>query len=78
MNMQQAVNAPRFHHQWLPDKVLVEPGYLTPDTKAKLEAMGYTFEDISAIGADEAILVKNGLLEGASDRRRPAGLAAGY
>jgi gamma-glutamyltranspeptidase/glutathione hydrolase len=78
MNMKQAVDAPRFHHQWLPDEVLVEPGYLTPENKTKLEAMGYHFHDISAIGADEAILVKDGVLQGANDRRRPAGLAEGY
>ncbi|MFA5965054.1 MAG: gamma-glutamyltransferase [Sphingomonas sp.] len=80
MNVQQAVNAPRFHHQWLPDSVLVEPGYLTPATQAKLEAEGYKFQPISAIGADEAILVDRAHheLEGANDRRRPAGLAKGY
>ncbi|HEU4959707.1 MAG TPA: gamma-glutamyltransferase [Sphingomonas sp.] len=80
MNMKQAVDAPRFHHQWLPDTVMVEPGYLTAETQAKLEAMGYSFRPISAIGADEAILVdpKTGLLQGANDRRRPAGAAAGY
>ena len=80
MNMQQSVNAPRFHHQWLPDVVLVEPGYLTADAQAKLEAMGYTIKPIAAIGADEAILVdpKTGMLQGANDRRRPAGAAKGY
>lgn len=80
MNMQQAVNAPRFHHQWLPDEVMVEPGYLTPETQARLEAMGYKFHSISAIGADEAILrdPKTGLWQGANDRRRPAGEAKGY
>lgn len=78
MNIQQAVDAPRFHHQWLPDVVMVEPGYLAPETQAKLEAMGYTFRPIPAIGADEAILVRDGALQGANDRRRPAGLAKGY
>ncbi|MGN6621177.1 MAG: gamma-glutamyltransferase, partial [Sphingomonas sp.] len=80
MNMQQSVNAPRFHHQWLPDVVLVEPGYLTADAQAKLEAMGYTIKPIAAIGADEAILVdpKTGMRQGANDRRRPAGAAKGY
>lgn len=78
MNVQQAVDAPRFHHQWLPDTVMVEPGYLTPETQAKLEEMGYNFHPIAAIGADEAILVKDGVLQGANDRRRPAGLAKGY
>lgn len=80
MNMQQAVDAPRLHHQWLPDVVTVEPGYLTAKTKAALEGMGYTFKERSPWGADEAILRNpaTGLLEGANDNRRPSGLAAGY
>jgi gamma-glutamyltranspeptidase/glutathione hydrolase len=80
MNMQQAVNAPRLHHQWLPDVVLVEQGFLAPEVQTRLEAMGYHFKTLKSWGAAEAILVnpKTGLLEGANDRRRPAGLAAGY
>jgi gamma-glutamyltranspeptidase/glutathione hydrolase len=80
MNMQQAVDAPRFHHQWMPDQVMVQPGYLTPATQAALEAMGHHFYASGGWGADEAILIdpKTGLLQGANDRRRPAGLAAGY
>jgi gamma-glutamyltranspeptidase/glutathione hydrolase len=80
MNMQQAVDAPRVHMQWYPDMIFVEPGYLTPTTQAALEKMGYRFKVVNAWGADEAILVnpKTHLLEGANDRRRPAGLAAGY
>ncbi|MGN6278394.1 MAG: gamma-glutamyltransferase [Sphingomonas sp.] len=80
MNVQQAVNAPRFHHQWLPDDVMVEPGYLTADTQAKLEAMGYKFNPTAAIGADQAILrdAKTGMWQGGADRRRPAGEAKGY
>ncbi|WDS34711.1 gamma-glutamyltransferase [Pseudoxanthomonas sp.] len=80
MNMQQAVNAPRFHHQWLPDVTSLEPGMLAPQVQQQLEAMGHSFRDVQSWGADEAILrnAKTGLLEGANDRRRPAGLAAGY
>ncbi len=80
MNMQQAVDAPRMHMQWYPDEIFVEPGYLTASTQAALEAMGYRFKPVPAWGADEAILVnpKTHLLEGANDRRRPAGLAIGY
>ncbi|MBU6296910.1 MAG: gamma-glutamyltransferase [Alphaproteobacteria bacterium] len=80
MNMQQAVDAPRMHQQWLPDLVMVEPGYLTPATQAALEKMGYTFKMVHAWGADEAILrnSKTHLLEGANDDRRTSGLAAGY
>lgn len=80
MNMQQAVDAPRMHMQWYPDTIFVEPGYLTPTAQTALEKMGYTFKPVSAWGADEAILVnsRTGMIEGANDRRRPAGLAAGY
>jgi gamma-glutamyltranspeptidase/glutathione hydrolase len=80
MNLQQSIDAPRMHHQWYPDVVYVEPGLLTPQTQKSLESMGYTFKTRHAIGADEAIMVDpgTGLLEGANDPRRPAGLAAGY
>ncbi|MCK9367999.1 MAG: gamma-glutamyltransferase family protein, partial [Metallibacterium scheffleri] len=78
--MQQAVDAPRMHMQWYPDAIFVEPGYLTPTTQAGLEKMGYAFKPIPFWGADEAILVnsKTHFIEGANDRRSPAGLAAGY
>jgi gamma-glutamyltranspeptidase/glutathione hydrolase len=79
MNVQQAVDAPRMHHQWYPDEIWIESGMVTPETQDKLEAMGYTFKAVHAMGVDEAILVnpRTGGLEGANDRRRPAGLAAG-
>ncbi|HZX72133.1 MAG TPA: gamma-glutamyltransferase [Rhodanobacter sp.] len=79
MNMQQAVDAPRVHQQWYPDVVYAGKGLLTPESQQTLEAMGYTFKQFSG-GAVEAILInpKTGLLEGANDPRRPAGLAAGY
>ena len=80
MNVQQAVNAPRVHQQWYPDEVFVEPGLMSPTVRQRLEKMGYHFKEVKSWGADEAILVdpKTHLLEGANDRRRPAGLAAGY
>ncbi|WP_424683387.1 gamma-glutamyltransferase [Frateuria sp. YIM B11624] len=79
MNMQQAVNAPRLHQQWYPDVVYAGQGLLTPQSQQALEAMGYRFESFSG-GAVEAIRRNpaTGLLEGANDPRRPAGLAAGY
>lgn len=80
MNMQQAVNAPRIHNQWLPDVTKVEPGYLSDEVRQQLEAMGHSFHTVQSWGADEAILrdPESGLLEGANDRRRPAGQAAGF
>jgi gamma-glutamyltranspeptidase/glutathione hydrolase len=79
MNVQQAVDAPRFHHQWQPDLITVEPGYLSPESQARLEQMGYRFRTGATWGADEAILIADphGPLEGASDRRRSEGAAKG-
>ncbi|HET7570050.1 MAG TPA: gamma-glutamyltransferase [Gammaproteobacteria bacterium] len=80
MNVQQAIDAPRIHQQWLPDLVEVEPHALKPEVKQTLEQRGYTFKTAGPWGAAEAIVVdpKNGLLHGASDPREPAGSAAGY
>jgi gamma-glutamyltranspeptidase/glutathione hydrolase len=80
MNAQQAVNAPRVHEQWYPDVVLVEPGLLSRPVEQRLTAMGYRFKTVQSWGADEAIVIdpRTHLLQGANDRRRPAGLAAGY
>ena len=79
MNVQQAVNAPRVHEQWYPDVVFVEPGLISPSVERRLQAMGYRFKVVKSWGADEAIVInpRTHLLEGANDRRRPAGLAAG-
>ena len=80
MNLQQSINAPRMHQQWFPQTIFVEPGLMTPQTRQTLETMGHTFTVRDAIGADEAIMInpRNGQVEGANDRRRPAGLAAGH
>lgn len=80
MNMQQAVDAPRFHEQWFPSTVLIEPGLLTRTVRKRLEQMGYRFTHGNAWGAAMSILVnpKNGFYEGAADHRRPESMAAGY
>jgi gamma-glutamyltranspeptidase/glutathione hydrolase len=57
MDMQQAVNAKKFHHQWLPDRVDIEPDALIPEVQQKLEAKGYTFYKRNSIGRVDAILV---------------------
>lgn len=72
MTMQQAVNAPRFHHQWLPDVVLFEPNSFPKIIIDSLQQLGYhTNEERSpVIGKVDGILViKNGKLEGGADRR---------
>jgi len=57
MELQEAVDAPRFHHQWLPDEVFVETRGLSPDTKANLESMGYKVTEQGQWGAVAAIAV---------------------
>jgi gamma-glutamyltranspeptidase / glutathione hydrolase len=76
MNVQDAVDWPRFHHQWLPDVLSMEPGY-SPDTVAILEKRGYAVRRINAQGECAAIRFENGWLEGAADPRTE-GTAEGY
>ena len=72
MTMQEAVDAPRFHHQWLPDVVLFEPNSFPKEIIEQLQNLGYsTNEERSpVIGKVDGILVlDNGKLEGGADRR---------
>ena len=71
MNVQDAVNWPRFHHQWLPDELRMEPGY-SPDTIALLEKRGYTVRRVNSQGEVAAIRWNSGWLEGAPDPRTEA------
>jgi len=88
MNVQEAVDAPRIHHQWLPDVTKIEPYALSPDTRRVLENMGYRFEDSPAANHVAAIMVGAPSLGGtavgrnrfygANDPRGGTGLALGY
>jgi gamma-glutamyltranspeptidase/glutathione hydrolase len=78
MAPQEAVDAPRLHHQWLPDEVAYERAALTPEAIAALTAMGYKLVEQRPWGAVELIEIANGRLYGASDPRRSAGAAVGY
>lgn len=80
MNVKNAVDAPRVHHQWLPDEISIEHGALDASTIAGLEAMGYKVTERDPWGAAEVITIdpKTHELFGANDRRRPAGEALGY
>jgi gamma-glutamyltranspeptidase/glutathione hydrolase len=70
MGMQSAVNAKKFHHQWLPDEVLVEKGGVDSLVRLKLEEKGYKFRERKAIGRVDAILkTKWGYFEGGADPR---------
>jgi gamma-glutamyltranspeptidase/glutathione hydrolase len=69
-DMQSAVAAPRFHHQWLPDTIYAEKGAITPETRSRLEAKGYKITERGPMGRVDAILVKpNGELETGADPR---------
>jgi gamma-glutamyltranspeptidase/glutathione hydrolase len=57
MNIQEAVNAPRIHHQWLPDEIFVEPFAISRDTRDILIRMGHKVTEQSPWGAAEAILI---------------------
>jgi gamma-glutamyltranspeptidase / glutathione hydrolase len=88
MNVQEAVDAPRIHHQWWPDLINAEPYALSPDTRRILESMGYRFGDSQPANHVAAIMVGAPTLGGtavghnrfygANDPRRGTGLAQGY
>ena len=88
MNIQEAVDAPRFHQQWLPDVTNVEPFGLSPDTRKILTDMGHKLGDPQPANHVAAILVGapalggkpvgNARFYGANDPRRGTGLALGY
>jgi len=72
MSMQDAVDAPRFHNQWLPDEIRMEPNSFDATIKNALTAKGYTINEkrTPVIGKVDAILVlENGKLEGGADKR---------
>ncbi|HEY4069718.1 MAG TPA: gamma-glutamyltransferase [Burkholderiaceae bacterium] len=88
MNVQEAVDAPRFHQQWLPDLTNIDTFALSPDTQKILEGYGQKFGPPQPANHVAAILVgapslggkpvgKN-LYYGANDPRRNSGLALGY
>ena len=72
LSMQEAVDAPRFHHQWLPDEIVFEPGSFSPELLDELRAKGYEVNERNSriLGKVDAILkLENGWLEGGADRR---------
>jgi gamma-glutamyltranspeptidase/glutathione hydrolase len=76
MNMQEAIDAPRFHHQWQPDRLQVEKE-ISPDTVDLLKAKGHEVAPTANVAIVESILASDGWLQGATDGRGH-GKAAGY
>jgi gamma-glutamyltranspeptidase/glutathione hydrolase len=81
MNVRQTVEAPRFHHQWMPDVVTYEPFGLSPDAVAALTAMGHKLEKTSRYQGDVAAIqieARTGKRLGDSDPRSPDAAAIGH
>ena len=80
MNIQQAIDFPRIHHQWLPDELVFEPYGLSGDTQRALVALGHKLATPRYLGEAEGIMIeeKTGTRLGATDPRRSDGLAVGY
>ena len=79
LNAQDAIDAGRFHHQWLPDRIRIEENGFSPDTLALLRAQGHAFQLTTAIGCAQVIVYNSEeeVFEGGSDlRRRDGGVAA--
>lgn len=77
MNIAEATNAPRIHHQWFPDEIRVEEG-LSPDTIRLLEERGHKVALKNVMGSTQSIMKVDGVLAGASDPRREGALTLGY
>ncbi len=71
MNVAEAVNSPRIHHQWLPEVLMMEKGF-GPDTEKLLEEKGYKLYPSSTMGSVQAILKEGDYFYGAADPRRPS------
>ncbi|BAO77074.1 gamma-glutamyltransferase [Winogradskyella sp. PG-2] len=72
LTMQEAVDAPRFHNQWLPDEIRMEPNSFSPDLIKQLETKGYivNLERTPIIGkVDGILMLEDGTLEGGADKR---------
>jgi gamma-glutamyltranspeptidase/glutathione hydrolase len=71
MDVRQAVDAPRLHHQWLPDAVTFERDGVADSTVARLTAMGHTVKFGGGQGDGHSIIVRDGVAYGANDHRSP-------
>lgn len=77
MNVAEASNAPRIHHQWYPDILFHEKG-ISHDTKLILESKGHSLQTRAVMGSTQTIMLKDGYLLGSSDPRRPDAKTMAY
>lgn len=71
-DLQQAVNRPRLHHQWMPDQIVVEPDLLAPETAWELERRGHRLKRRNHLGEVHAVRwYGGGAVEAAADPRGP-------
>jgi gamma-glutamyltranspeptidase/glutathione hydrolase len=77
--IQEAVAAGRFHHQWLPDRIVHEEGAFSEETIAKLKEFGHSLMSVKPIGDAQGVVIdpETGLLMAGPDPRR-IGAAVGY
>jgi len=78
MNAQEANDAPRFHHQWLPDRIQHERDALSTETMQWLRERGHWLSEVGVQGAAEIIVVRGDSLEAGADRRASDSGAAGF
>ena len=76
MNVQDAVNWPRFHHQWMPDEITFERNALPDSTTQRLQAMGHTLRFAGVQGDGHTIIMRDGTAYGANDKRSSDSKAA--
>ncbi len=80
MNIYEAIDAPRFHHQWLPDVIKIEKWGASADTLERLQKMGHRIEWVETLGRAMGIMIdaETGYCMGAGDARDPSRAAVGY
>ena len=77
LDLATATSLPRLHHQWLPDRLYLEPGFPAA-TQARLRSLGHTLAETREIGSLNAVMRLDNGFAGIADPRRPGGLAMGH